>query len=125
LLPRDRTPNKDELLKIPFYDTLEKIDQGKILYRGTDKFGNKVYTLSRQFVPHLVIPAVQDMWKALEQNENDLLFINTMPAVNWLMKIGGFSSRRLGWVRFGRPIVIRGTLKAYKKILRIVEEANN
>lgn len=122
LLPKDRIPDKHDLLNIPFYDALQKVDRGKILYRGKDEFKNKIYTLGRQFVPHLVIPAIQDMWQVLGQKENDLLLVDTLPTVNWLMKIGGFASRRLGWIEFGRPIVTRGTLNAYEKIMKIVEE---
>ena len=41
--------------------------------------------------------------------------------INLLMKIGGFSSRRLHLVSFGRPIVTRGTQKAYPNILKLVQ----
>ncbi|TCO80089.1 DUF3189 family protein [Marinisporobacter balticus] len=122
MLPTDHTPSKYDLLNIPFFDTLEKTDQGKIIYRGTDTFGNKVHTLGRQFSPQIVIPAIKDMWRILGQKEEDLLIVNTLPCVNFLMRIGGFSSRRLKWVKFGRPIVTRGTLSAYKNIIQVVEE---
>lgn len=122
MLPMDHIPSKYDLLNIPFYDTLEKTDIGKIIYRGTDEFGNKVYTLSRQFVPHLVIPSIRDMWHILGKKQKDLFIVDTLPCVNWLMRIGGFSSRRLKWVHFGRPIVTMGTLSAYKDIVKVVEE---
>lgn len=122
MLPMDYIPRKEDLLYIPFYDTLKKTDRGKIVYRGTDERGNKIYTLSRQFVPHLVIPAIQDTWNILGGNEKDLLLVDTVPCVNWLMRIGGFSSRRLNWVRFGRPIVTRGTLSTYPNLVNIVKK---
>lgn len=122
MLPMDYVPSKYDFLNVPFYDTLEKSDRGKIIFRGTDEKGHKIYTLSRQFAPHLVIPAIQDTWKMLGQREEDLLIVNTLSSVNWLMKIGGFSSRRLKWVKFGRPIVIRGTQSAYRDIVKIVQQ---
>ncbi|WP_330602824.1 DUF3189 family protein [Anaerosolibacter carboniphilus] len=122
LLPMEYIPDRHDFLGVPFYDTLEKCDRGKIILRGIDEKGHKIYTLSRQFSPHLVIPAIQDMWRVLEQQEDDLMIVNTLPTVNTLMKIGGFSSRRLQWVRFGRPIVIKGTQSTYMNIVKVVRQ---
>ncbi|MTI49106.1 DUF3189 family protein [Sporosalibacterium faouarense] len=120
LLPDNKKPSPKEILSIPFFDTLVKEDQGKILYRGSDNQSNKIYTLSRQFSPQLVLPAIKDAWELAGGKRENLLLVNSMPAVNLLMKIGGFSSRRLGLVSFGRPIVTRGTIKAYDAIVKIV-----
>jgi hypothetical protein len=121
LLPMEYIPDKHDFLGISFYDTLEKCDRGKIILRGRDEKGHNIYTLGRQFSPHLVIPAIQDMWRALGQSQDDLMIVNTLPTVNTLMRIGGFSSRRLQWVGFGRPIVIKGTRSTYMNIVKIVQ----
>ncbi len=122
ILPKDRKPDKTEILSIPYFDTLTKKGQGKIIFRGKDSSNNNVFTLSRQFVPQLVLPAINDTWGLAGGRQEDLLLIDTMPSVNLLMKIGGFSSRRLSFTSFGRPIVTQGTIKAYKDILKIVED---
>lgn len=121
ILPTDKTPKKDDILKIPFFDTLDKQDQGKIIFRGIDEKKNKVFTLSRQFSPQLVIPAIKDAFELGGGHRDQLIIVNTMPAVNTLMKIGGFASRRLNFVSFGRPIVALGAVKAYMNIVKIVE----
>lgn len=120
LLPIDRKPTKEDILSIPFFDTLSRQEQGKILLRGIDEKGNKVFTLSRQFAPRLVLPAVKDAYQLGGGQLSDLLIVNTMSPVNWLMKVGGFSSRRLHLVAFGRPIAAYGSAKAYNKIALIV-----
>lgn len=122
LLPKDRIPNKQEILAVPYFDTLNKEDQGNILLRGKDTNNNSIFTLSRQFVPHLVIPALKDAWELAGGKREDLLLVNTMTSVNLLMKIGGFSSRRLNLVSFGRPIVTLGVVRAYEDILKIVTD---
>ncbi|WIV10730.1 DUF3189 family protein [Proteiniborus sp. MB09-C3] len=123
LLPDDRKPTKEDILGISFFDTLSKQEQGKILLRGLDENGNKVFTLSRQFAPHLVLPAIEDAYQLGGGQLSDLLLVSTMSPVNWLMKIGGFSSRRLHLVAFGRPIAAYGTAKAYDKIAQLVNNA--
>ncbi len=119
-LPVDYLPSLDDLLNIPYFDTLTVKDRGRVMYRGSDKGGNRIYTLSRQFVPHLVIPVIEDTWKILGQDPENLMIVSTLSAVNFQMRLGGFASRRMNWVKLGRPIVARGTLKAYSDLVRIV-----
>ncbi len=125
MLPQDRIPSVSDLLHIPFYDTLETVDRGTIFLRGIDEYGNHIYNFSRQFIPHLMLPALLDLWEVLGENKEDILFVNTMPYVNIWMKIGGFSSRRLKWVRFGRPIVAKGTVLAYNNLVKLVQETKH
>lgn len=119
-LPMDKIPSREELLNLPTFDKIEKKDQGRLLYIGQDEFGIKVYTLSRQYKPQLVIPAISDLYNIMNGNIEGLFLANTSPMVNNLMKIGGFTSRRLHWVGFGRPIVTTGTLKTYENIVALV-----
>lgn len=121
LLPMERRPTVEEILSVPFFDTLNKKDQGRIILRGIDEFNNKVFTLSRQFVPHLVLPAIKDAWELAGGKREELLIVNTMPAVTLLMKIGGFSSRRLKLVSLGRPVVAKGVQLAYDNLVEIVQ----
>lgn len=122
-LPKDRLPSKDELMALPTFDKITPNQYGRLIYIGDDEFGNKVYTVSRQRKPELVIPAITDMFTILNNGDSsDLCIVGTQPKVNIWMKIGGFSSRRLGLVSFGRPIVIYGSLKAYKSIVEVVTE---
>ncbi|SCY17468.1 DUF3189 family protein [Alkaliphilus peptidifermentans] len=121
-LPLDKKPTVSDLLNIPYYDTITVRDRGKIIYRGTDERGHKIYTMGRQFVPHLVVPVVEDTWKMLKGNIDDLVIVSTLSTVNFLMRLGGMTSRRFNWVSFGRPIVARGTIQTYFNIVKIVEE---
>lgn len=125
LISRNHPPTMKDILSVSYFDTLTKEDQGKILYRGKDSNSNKIYTLSRQFVPHLVLPALKNAWELAGGKKEDLLLVNTMPSVNLLMKIGGLSSRRLGLVSFGRPLVAKGAVKSFKILVEIVNNTEN
>lgn len=120
-LPMDRVPNKREILNIPTFDKIQKEDIGHLIYMGDDEYGAKVYTLARKYKPEIVIPAITDMYCILNGSKNGLYLVDTTNIINLLMKIGGFSSRRLNLVSFGRPIVTKGTLKAYMDIVSIVQ----
>ncbi|SHH14825.1 DUF3189 family protein [Tepidibacter thalassicus] len=125
ILPKNRIPSKKELMNLGYFDTLEKKDRGKIIYRGKDEFGNEIYTLGRQFNKELVLNSLKTAYILGGGNIKDILLIDTMKTVNTLMKIGGFSSRRLHLVSFGRPIVIKGSQIAYNNIVQLVEDTKN
>ncbi len=124
-LPIDRIPNKAELLDLPTFDKIEKEQIGRLIYIGKDEFNTKIYTLARKHDPSLVVPAIRDMYSILHGSNNDLIIVDTKPAVNLLMNIGGYTSRKLHWVSFGRPIVTKGTQQAYMDIVNIVKGVKN
>jgi hypothetical protein len=121
-LSMDKVPTKEELLNLPTFDKTTRSQMGTLLYIGEDELGNKVYTVGRRYKPNLVIPSISSMYTILHGSTDDLLIVDTQPSVNLWMKIGGFSSRAMNLVSFGRPIVTYGTTKAYKDIANIVKK---
>ncbi|WP_368490786.1 DUF3189 family protein [Clostridium sp. BJN0013] len=124
-LPMDRIPNKEELLSLPTFDKIEKDQIGRLMYIGEDEFNTKVYTLARKYNANLVVRAIEDMYSVLHGSNNGLFIVNTKPVVNLLMNIGGYTSRKLHWVSFGRPIVTKGTQQAYMSIVNLVKGVKN
>lgn len=122
MLPNNRVATREEILNIPYFDTLTKKEYGRIILRGIDEYGNHVYTLSRQFYPHIIIPSLMDLCIILTGDTSKIIFVDMAPAINLVMKIGGFLSRRVGVVSIGRPIVVAGTQWAYMDIVGIVNQ---
>ncbi|HDK7139442.1 DUF3189 family protein [Clostridium botulinum] len=121
-LPSNTVPSKEDLLKLPTFDKLTKKDVGHLKFIGIDEFGHKVYTIGVRYKPNIVIPALRDMYTELKGSGNDLILVSSQPFVNTWMKIGGFTSRGLGIVPIGRPIVTYGTLKSYMELVDLVEK---
>lgn len=121
-LPMDRIPTREEILNLKTFDKLEKKDYGHLIYIGQDEYGVDVFTVSRQQQPQLVLRALQDMYQTCNKSLEGLYIVGTINTVNNWMRIGGFSSRRLHLVSFGRPLVTYGTLKAYPKIAELVKD---
>ncbi|MDF2881442.1 MAG: hypothetical protein K0R54_1999 [Clostridiaceae bacterium] len=124
-LPMDRIPNKQELISLPTFDKIEKEQMGHLIFIGEDENKAKIYTLARQYKPNMVISAVTDMYSILHGSTDELFIVDTKPSVNLLMNIGGYTSRKLHWVNFGRPIVTKGTQQAYMDIVNIVKGVKN
>lgn len=121
-LPVDRVPGAREILAVPGFDRVENDRLGIAELAGVDDAGHRVYVLGRGPRPGIVERAFQSGFRAGGGDPDQLLFVNTLSTVNLLMRVGGFLSRRLGWVRLGRPLVVLGTRRAYPAIVRLVQE---
>lgn len=124
-LPINRIPSKSELLNLPTFDKIEKDQIGRLIYIGKDEFNSRVYTLARKYKPNLIIPAITDMYSILHGDTKGIFITDTKPSVNLLMNIGGYASRKLHLVSFGRPIVTKGTQQAYMDIANIVKSVKD
>ena len=119
LLPRNRLPTPAEISRLPYYDGQTAKDHGHLRYIGTDEQGHQVFIIGKRNLGKIFGRILKGV-AAIFSGGEEIVTVNTMPYVNWLMMVGGFTSRRLGWVRLGRPIVIRGTLHSYYGFLELV-----
>lgn len=121
LISEQRIPTAEELLALPFFDQTTDRDHGRLRYFGKDPAGNRVFIIGRRGLKDCFPTLVQSLASLLHVSREELLIVNTVTYVNWLMMLGGFTSRRLGWTRVGRPLVIKGTQKAFKNFVRLVK----
>jgi hypothetical protein len=120
LLPRDRRPTLEELMAIPYFDNTDNSHFGSIRFMGLDEYKNAVYVLGKKSLGDRYTNILHGTAEILGVR-HQVLAVNTMPHVNWVMKIGGFISRRAGMVILGRPLVGIGTQKAYSALVNLVE----
>ena len=122
-LPADRMPSKKEIIETDYFDKLTPKDIGKIIYRGTDDEGNKVFTMGRGS-SKLIVPCMANLINLLANGyglKEKIVFSNMSPAVTLSMSIGGIISRRFGFKAMGLPLILIGVREAYEKIVNIVE----
>lgn len=127
ILPSDRVPSREEILNTPYFDKLCYKDMGKIIYRGTDRWGNKVYTMGRG-TSKVLIPAFEHLIEILGTEcglDQDVVLVNASSTVPPLMTMGGFLSRGLKLRFIGRPLLALGAQQTYFNIVELVETALN
>lgn len=121
-LPSDRHATQQEILAAPRFDIATNADLGRLLFMGEDEQGNEVYTLplggGHQRMKHAVNTALQ----LAQVPASDYRLVNCLPCVNLATRIGGFSSRSLGWIWFGRPLVAWGVARSYQNYLDLVSK---
>jgi hypothetical protein len=120
LLPADRVPEKEIFWRIPLYDRQNTNQHGHIFYMGTDEYGNQVYIVARRSHPRVLENIFNGLAFIFDVPPGGYMLVNVMARVNLTMKIGGFLSRRWGFIRMGRPIVTAGTQAAYFRVVDLV-----
>ncbi len=122
ILPSDRVPSAEEFMAVPNYDTQKEEEHGQYKLMGRDEKGNDVYIVGVENLGCLFERLIRGTAEIFGVRENDFELINSLRYVNNLMRIGGYMSRRMGLVSWGRPLVIRGTQAAYWDFVKLVSK---
>lgn len=113
-----RPPEGDRLTNLPFFDTQDGGNHGKLYFFGKDECGNKVYILGRRRDVEALTLILNG---AVNGNPAQrVLFVNALPCVPLLLKVGGYISRRLKLTRVGRPLIYAGLRRAYPCLRELV-----
>jgi hypothetical protein len=122
-LPLDRIPTTDEIVGTPYFNKLTYKDMGRIIYRGDDEEGNKVFTVGRG-TSKILVPCLKNLIDILQGDcglKERIILSNMSPVVPFQMTMGGFFSRGVGIDFIGVPLLIAGAKQAYPKVLEFVE----
>ncbi len=122
LLPIDRIPVSNEFKRLPHYDKTESFEIGIPFFMGKDECNSDVYILGMASQRDLIKRAMLSFLTHLGIDTQDLLLIDTLENVNLITKIGGFTSRRLGFVGIGRPLTIIGIKQKYQDFIKLVDD---
>ncbi|MDD3889361.1 MAG: DUF3189 family protein [Syntrophomonadaceae bacterium] len=120
LVEKHRIPTIKEMMALPYFDKTTNSDFGSIRFMGVDEYGNEVYVLGKKSLGDRFSNILTGVAELLEVGDK-VMPVNCMSRVNWGMKLGGFASRRLGLVSLGRPVLGRGTRKAFLNLVNLVE----
>ncbi len=127
ILRHDRLPRWKEFKRIPYFDQITNKEHGKLILIGKDPWENEVFILARRNAAGLVIRIILEFIQLTGGDPSEYRFVDCVQLFNPLMVTGGFSSRAMGWVNIGRPIVTLGTILSFpilaakvKKIIAII-----
>lgn len=122
-LPDDRKPTRDEILNAKYFNKLTYKDMRKLIFRGVDDEGNKVFTLGRGMAKEL-IPFLENFINFAHSEcglQEKFVVSNLSPTVPPALTAGGFLSRGLGIDFLGMPLLVIGARQAYDRIVKIVK----
>jgi hypothetical protein len=121
-LPTDRIPSEDMIASLPLFDQQTNKDHGHIRLLGIDEDNREVYVTGRRNAAQIFENMVTGVTGILDRPVSEIRLVNVMPYVNWKMVFGGYTSRRLGVIKIGRPVVLTGIRYSYLKIVSLVHQ---
>lgn len=121
-LPTDRIPSEEMIASLPLFDQQTNKDHGHIRLLGIDENYHEIYVAGRRNFALVFENMVTGFTEMLERPLEEIRLVNVMPYVNWKMILGGYTSRRLGVIKIGRPIVLKGIRYSYLKIVSLVHQ---
>jgi len=121
ILNSRKMPKASDFKQVPYYDTITNLDHGRLIKVGDDHLGNEVYILGRRNSAKIAVNLIREFTRLTGGNPDDYFFVDCVQLYNVFMVTGGFTSRGLGLVRFGRPLVIFGTRLSFFILAGIVQ----
>jgi hypothetical protein len=113
-LPLDRRPAVSEIIHQPLFDRCQDWEVGEPRHMGTDEAGNDIYIIGLAGGKREMAQALLDFLAAEGVETAGVRFEDVLQHAGVLMRIGGYSSRRLGLVGFGRPLCAVGVWLKYR-----------
>jgi hypothetical protein len=122
ILTPGHRPALDDFDKVPYYDRITRGEHGKLIKIGVDARGHEIYIMGRRNSPQPVIAAIREFSRLNGEDPSQYYFVDCVQLFNLFMVTGGFSSRAMGWVRMGRPLVRFGTRLSFGILEKIVRK---
>jgi hypothetical protein len=116
-LPRDRRPSIREILHQPLFDRAKEHQIGEPILMGPDDEGNEIYAIGLAGGYAVVAPALKEFLQILGVTPDRFSLEGTLQHANILLRVGGFTSRRLGIVFVGRPMCGLGVWLRYHSFI--------
>lgn len=117
----DGIPSIAEVMRIPRFDLTPNSEVGSLFFMGDDGQGNNVYVLGLGSEHQAYCYLVDQYLAMLGLTSTDYRLVNCLPCVNWFTRIGGFSSRSLGLVWFGRRLAAYGVSRSFSTYVGLVK----
>lgn len=122
LIDSNSPPTKQQLMSLSYYDSQRNEDHGILQFLGNDSYGNEIYSVGLETQRKFAKECLKNISGIMGIDNTTYVMVDTIAAVNWYMRIGGFLSRALGLTQIGRPLVIYGTQRAFFNLKKIPEE---
>ncbi len=120
-LTGSKRPSVSQVMQIPRFDLTPNAEVGSLFHMGRDDEGNDVYVLGLGAEHKSYCYLVDQYLAFLGLRPTDYRLANCLPCVDWFTRIGGFSSRSLNLVWFGRRLAAFGVRRRFPVYVGLVE----
>jgi hypothetical protein len=121
-LPRHRRATLEEICHQPCFDRAEPHQVGWPQLMGTDEWGHAVYVVGLACGRRALQAALRDFLRLSGVAPDEFLLVDALQHAGLPMRVGGYTSRRLGLVWPGRLLTAAGVWLQYPRFCALVEQ---
>lgn len=118
-------PSIKDLINLPHYDKTRSYQIGIPFFMGTDEKGRDIYIIGMGGEKQMIKRAIISLLYELKVPDNEYVFVDTLHLTNFITKIGGVLSRRLGIIFLGRPLTAIGIRMKFFDFVNLVKHVKN
>jgi len=118
-------PDSETITRLPGFDTVTTEALGHVTEVGVDKGGHRVFVASLGPRRTITRAALELLLREVIPNHENYILVDSLRCIHWKTRVGGFVSRRLGWIRIGRPLAIEGIQKSFNCFKVVVTEVKS
>jgi len=114
-------PTITDIMALPGFDSTCSDQLGMVNKYGTDTAGNNIYIAALGPNRAVTLPVLNLLLEACGLSSDSYLLVNALSCIRIETRVGGYISRRLGYVRLGRYLCALGILRSFKCFMQLVE----
>jgi hypothetical protein len=122
VLPLTRRAQLSEIAHQPLFDQAEAWQVGLPQYMGSDEWCNQIYVIGLAGGRHSLAAGLVDFLQAQLVDMSQVLLVDALRSASVPLRIGGYTSRRLGLTALGRPLAAWGVWLKYHRYVQHVRE---
>ncbi|MHB8170553.1 MAG: DUF3189 family protein [Thermincolia bacterium] len=121
MLPEDRVPNVNDIIKLPNYDGLAYKEIGQPCWMGTDNQGNDIYSVGVLSEKELVPKAIESLLDLYQTPQSQYRLVSTMEHIPFATVLGCTWLKRMGADVLGRSLAAQGLIRVYPQLVELVQ----
>lgn len=110
---------------MPYYDRTPPRLIGTPYRMGSDEYGHGVYFIGLWTQRAPLIAVARSIFAAAGVSEDDYIFEDAFPLINFSTKLGGLLSKRYRLTEVGRRITIWGMRRQYYSFVTLVRDVKS
>ncbi len=113
--------NKNDILSLRLFNKISDMELGELFLIGMDDKKSEIYVMGSKNSGKILEKALKGIAEIYGLGKDSVMLIDLNPYYNILLLLGILLIKRLGLIKTGMKLVLKGIAKNYDKIIKKVQ----
>ncbi|WP_213975514.1 DUF3189 family protein [Tepidanaerobacter acetatoxydans] len=113
--------NKNDILSLRLFNKISDMELGELFFIGMDDKKSEIYVMGSKNSGKILEKALKGVAEIYGFGKDSVILIDLNPYYNILLSLGILLIKRLGLIKTGMKLVLKGIAKNYDKIIKKVQ----